>query len=190
MTRAELKAMAKEHINGNVVTMFITAIVISLVGAACGLVPVIGWMATIVIFPALTLSVTNMYLKMTKKEEVNVGDVFSKFNQADRACWLNIIQQFFLVLWTMLFIIPGIIKSYSYSMSFYILADHPELTAREALSRSKEIMKGHKFELFILKLSFFWWYILGSITFGLAYIYVVPYVNATVANFYNSIKGE
>ena len=75
-------------------------------------------------------------------------------------------------------------------MAPYILADNPELTANEALSKSKEIMDGHKFDLFVLQLSFFWWYMLSAITFGIAYIYVIPYVSATTANFYNSIKEQ
>ena len=88
----------------------------------------------------------------------------------------------------LLLIIPGIVKAFSYAMAPYILADNPELTARESLNESKRIMDGHKFDLFVLQLSFFWWYILGSITFGIAYVYVIPYINATTANFYNSIK--
>ena len=75
-------------------------------------------------------------------------------------------------------------------MSFYILADNPELTAREALSKSKEMMNGHKWDLFVLQLSFFWWYLLVGITFGIAAIYVTPYISATTANFYNSIKEK
>ena len=73
-------------------------------------------------------------------------------------------------------------------MAPYILADDPELTANQALSKSKEIMNGHKFDLFVLQWSFVWWYMLSAITFGIAYIYVIPYVSATTANFYNSIK--
>ena len=75
-------------------------------------------------------------------------------------------------------------------MAPYILAENPELTASEALNKSKEMMNGHKLDLFVLQLSFFWWYLLGSITFGIAYIYVLPYVSATIANFYNSIKNK
>ena len=75
-------------------------------------------------------------------------------------------------------------------MAPFILADNPELTAREALSKSKKIMDGHKFELFVLQLSFFWWYLLEGITFGIAAIYVTPYVNATTTNFYNKIKEQ
>ena len=72
--------------------------------------------------------------------------------------------------------------------SLYIIADTPSLSGYEAIKKSKEIMKGHKWELFVLLLSFFWWYILGAITFGLAYIYIIPYIEATVVNFYEKIK--
>lgn len=73
-------------------------------------------------------------------------------------------------------------------MSFYVLADNPELTASEALAKSQSIMRGHKMELFILQLSFIGWFFLVGITFGIAAIYVLPYMSATMANFYNSIK--
>ena len=101
---------------------------------------------------------------------------------------LYIITNFFTFLWSLLFVIPGIVKIYSYSMAPFILADNPDFTAREALSKSKKIMNGHKFELFVLQLSFFWWYILDWITLGIASIYVIPYINATTTNFYNKIN--
>ena len=190
MTRAELKAMAKEQIKGNIITLFLITIVIAVIGGLCGGVPVVGWIAALIVIPSFSLSLCNIYLMLTKKEEIGIGDVFSKFDQAGRACWLYILTKIFTFLWSLLFVIPGIVKQYSYSMAFYILADHPELTAREALRKSIEMMKGHKFELFVLQLSFILWHMLGAITFGLAYIYVTPYMCATVANFYNSIKGE
>ena len=73
-------------------------------------------------------------------------------------------------------------------MTFYIIADNPSISGSEAIKKSKEMMKGHKWELFVLLFSFFWWYVLGVITFGLAYIYVIPYAEATVINFYEKIK--
>ena len=75
-------------------------------------------------------------------------------------------------------------------MAPFILADNPNLTSSEALSESIRIMDGHKFDLFVLQLSFFLWYILGAITFGIAYVYVVPYYEATMVNFYNEIKDK
>ncbi|MBQ6143280.1 MAG: DUF975 family protein [Clostridia bacterium] len=94
----------------------------------------------------------------------------------------------FTFLWSLLFFIPGIIKAYSYSMSPYIMAENPNIGALEAITKSKEMMKGHKFEFFILDLSFIFWYLLILITCGFASIYIAPYVNATRTNFYLKLK--
>lgn len=188
MTRAELKTAAKEQIKGKIGILFVMVLIIFAIMIACYFIPVIGSIAAFVITPAFSLSLCMVYLKMTKKEEITVGNVFSGFSATGKALWLNILISIFTFLWTCLLIIPGIIKKYAYSMAFYILADNPELTAREALRKSKEIMNGHKWDLFVLQLSFFWWYLLSGITFGIAAIYVTPYISATTANFYNSIK--
>ncbi len=181
MTRAELKAAAKQQIKGNIGILFVISLLTSLI-AGTG----IGF----ILVPALSVSLCAIYLYMTADTKVSVGDMFCRMSTLGKSLWLNILITFFMFLWTCLFYFPGIIKGYSYSMAYYVLADNPELTAREALRISKRIMKGHKFELFVLQLSFFWWYLLGILTFGLAYIYVIPYMSATVANFYNQIKDK
>lgn len=190
MTRAELKTAAKEQIKGKIGILFVMFLILFAIMFVCIFIPFIGNIATFIITPAFSLSLCMVYLKLTKKEDISVGDLFSGFSATGKALWLNIITAVFTFLWTLLLIIPGIIKQYSYSMAFYILADNPELTAREALSKSKEIMNGHKWDFFVLQLSFFWWYLLVGITFGIASIYVTPYISATTANFYNSIKGN
>ena len=188
MTRSELKAAAKEQIKGKIGVILVMTLVIFAISLACGFIPVVGAIVSFIITPAFSLSLCIIYLKLTKKEEISVGNVFDGFNKTGRALWLNILIAIFTFLWTCLLIIPGIIKQYAYSMAYYVLADNPELTAREALTKSKEIMKGHKLDLFVLQLSFIGWYFLIGITFGIAAIYVVPYISATTANFYNSIK--
>lgn len=188
MTRVELKNAAKEQIAGKIGILFVMTLILFAIGFVCGCIPLVGGIAAFVVTPALSLGLCIVYLKLTKKEEIVVGDLFSGFNNTGRALWLNVLVAVFTYLWSLLFVIPGIIKSYSYSMALYILADHPELTAREALAKSKEMMNGHKWDLFVLQLSFFWWYLLVGVTFGIASVYVVPYMSATTANFYNSIK--
>ncbi|MFU8793231.1 MAG: DUF975 family protein [Acholeplasmataceae bacterium] len=94
----------------------------------------------------------------------------------------------FTFLWSLLFLIPGIIKSFSYAMTLYIIAENPTITATEAITRSREIMVGNKFRLFILYLSFIGWAILGIFTFGLAIIYIMPVIQASVLEFYNDVK--
>ena len=153
MTRVELKNKAKEQIKGKIGILFLIFLIIAIIGVGSSFVPIVGWFATIIIMPAFNISLCMIFLNLAKREEVSVGDTFKGFNITGKAVWLNIITNFFVFLWSLLLIIPGIIKAFSYSMASFILADNPELTAREALSESKRIMDGHKFDLFVLQLS-------------------------------------
>ena len=188
MIRAELKSAAKEQIHGKLGTLFVMFLAILCISIVCVFIPVVGNIISFIIMPAFSLSLCMVYLKLTKNEDISVRNVFDGLNKTGRALWLNILISIFTFLWTCLLIIPGIIKSYAYSMAFYVLADNPELTAGEALAKSKQIMNGHKMDLFILELSFIGWFFLVGLTFGIAAIYVIPYMSATTANFYNSIK--
>ena len=190
MTRVELKNEAKEQIKGKIGILFLIFLIIAIIGVGSSFVPIVGWFATIIIMPAFNISLCMIFLNLAKREDISVGDVFKGFNITGKAVWLSIITWFYTFLWSLLFIIPGIIKTFSYSMAPFILADNPNLTSSEALSESIRIMDGHKFDLFVLQLSFFLWYILGTITFGIAYVYVVPYFEATMTNFYNEIKDK
>ncbi len=142
-----------------------------------------------IIVPSFNLGIRRLYLNLTKGEKPSIDKFLSGVTSVGKTLWLDIIIKIFTFLWTLLLIVPGIIKYMSYSMSFYILSENPEFTAREALNESKRLMDGHKMDYFILMFSFIWWYILAGITFGLAYIYVYPYINATTANFYQEIKS-
>ena len=101
-----------------------------------------------------------------------------------------ILQSIFIVLWSFLLIIPGIIKAFSYSMSLYIVADQPNISANDAITQSRKMMDGHKMELFMLYFSFIGWYLLGIITFGLAIIYIMPFVRAAELEFYLELKNH
>ena len=101
----------------------------------------------------------------------------------------------FTALWTILFIIPGIIKGYSYAMTPYILKDkfaagQTDIGATEAITESRHLMDGHKMDLFVLDLSFIGWGLLGIITFGIGFIWIVPYYRQTKANFYRSLVAN
>lgn len=93
------------------------------------------------------------------------------------------------MLWTCLLIVPGFIMSFAYAMTPYILEEHPEISAWEASARSREMMKGHKFDLFYLYLSFIGWGILSCITCGIGFIWLMPYMQLSIAAFYNDLKG-
>lgn len=95
-----------------------------------------------------------------------------------------LVTKILIFLWSLLFIIPGIIKSYAYRMVPYILADNPNIGVRKAIALSNEMTMGHKFDMFVLDLSFIGWYLLGVLACGLGVLFVMPYENATNAELY------
>lgn len=134
--------------------------------------------------------ITSYYLKISRGEEVTFKELFSKTNLALPYIFLSVVTGIFIFLWSLLFIIPGIIASISYSLVHFIKLDNPELNEFEVIRRSKEMMKGHKMAYLILCLSFIGWEILGVFTFGILYVWLIPYMNVTMANFYNQLKQE
>ena len=101
-----------------------------------------------------------------------------------------LLQGIYTFLWTLLLVIPGIIKHYSYSMTSYVLHDNPELKYDDAIDRSIKLMKGHKMKLFLLDLSFIGWILLGIITCGIGMLWVYPYWLTSHAAFYNDLLEE
>lgn len=101
-----------------------------------------------------------------------------------------LLRNVFLFLWTCLLIIPGIIKFYAYRFVPYILAENPNISPNRAIQISNEMTKGHKFEMFVLDLSFIGWYILGLLCFGIGTLFVLPYHNQTMAELYVVIRND
>lgn len=127
-------------------------------------------------------------LRVSRALEAGYGDLFDSFGMFFKFLLLNILIGVFTFLWSLLFVIPGIIASYRYSMAVYIMIDNPEYSPMECIRLSKEMMHGHKWELFVLHLSFILWFLLCIIP--VAVIYVMPYVHITEANFYNALSGS
>lgn len=116
-----------------------------------------------------------------------VADLFSQFDRFSVGFLQSFLRGLYVVLWSLLLLIPGIIKNFSYAMTPFILADHPELKASEAIRRSMDLMQGHKMELFLLELSFIGWDILNIFTLGIGSFWLNPYKNAAVAAFYREL---
>lgn len=135
----------------------------------------------------LGVGMTSVCLNVSRAVPADFASLFDPFGMFLKFLWLDILMSIYVFLWSLLFIIPGIIASYRYSMAVYILLDNPEYSASECIRLSKEMMAGKKFDLFILKLSFIGWQILTIIPF--VSLYVLPYTETTVANFYNALSN-
>ena len=127
-------------------------------------------------------------IKAIEDETVTYEELFSKINMCFSYLAISLLVGLFTALWSLLLIIPGIIAAINYSLVYFVKLDNPELGALEVLRKSKEMMNGHKWDFFVLILSFLGWAILGIFTLGILYLWLVPYIQVTYANFYNSLK--
>ena len=186
INRKELKAAARAQIKGNVGTFFGLSLVLGIILS----VSAITFVGPFILLGPLYLGLSMFSIEVVRTSNGKFETGFKGFKQFGTAFIAFLLMTLFTSLWALLFIFPAYIAIFSYSMTFYIIADNPSISGSEAIKKSKEMMKGHKWELFVLLFSFFWWYILGIITFGLAYIYIIPYIEATVVNFYEKIKTE
>jgi len=202
MTRAQLKALAKAQMEGNIGMMFVIYLVGGLITAApavlggiLGIIPGLSIIGSIVAgicaFLAavvVQLSIYRIYLNITNGIRPKVEDFKFGFGNMKSGAILYLLTELYVFLWMLLFIIPGIIKAISYSMAPYILAEHPDMRPSDAIKESKIITQGRKWDIVVLSLSFFGWILLSYVTCGLMLIYVMPYAQTTFANYYNSIK--
>ena len=140
----------------------------------------------------LSWGLTVSLLRNHREESVDLENLFDGFRggRYTRVFCAIFLVNLFTFLWALLLIIPGIMKAFSYALTPYIIMDEPELTARQAITRSCEIMEGRRWKLFCLYLSFIGWGILSLLTFGIGFLWLVPYMNASIAAFYEDARAE
>ena len=146
--------------------------------------------AAFLIGGVLEMGYADFLLKQHDGKETEFKDLFSKFDWFGTGFAQHFLRGLYTTLWSLLFIIPGIIKGYAYAMTPFILAEHPELSASRAIALSQQMMDGHKADLFILELSFIGWDILAMFTLNLGNIALNPYKNAAHAAFYRQLQAE
>lgn len=133
------------------------------------------------------------YYLENREHETPLGQMFYGFTGGRyKDCMTTMFMRWLIVFgYSLLLIVPGIIKSYSYMLVPYILAENPHMDRKRALALSQEMMNGHKWEAFVFELSFFWWILLGALTGGLLNIFwVEPYIAASFAEYYTALKSE
>ena len=188
-TRAELKEMAKQQIKGNIGMLFVISLIIGAISGAAGAIPPLALAVSIIVTPAFSISIIRVYQELARNgKKPEAKDAFAGFDDFWTGFKALFLVGLFTFLWSLLFIIPGIIKSFSYSQTMMIVAENKGIGAREAINRSKAMMDGRKMDYFVLGLSFIGWGLLCCITLGIASIWVGPYIQATMVNFNNDIK--
>lgn len=132
--------------------------------------------------------ITTFITTVREKSEFKIDGIFSGFGNYTKVLSTMLLMNVYIYLWTCLLFVPGIIKSYSYAMTSYILAENPNIGADEAICESMKMMKGHKMDLFLLDFSFFGWMLLAGLTCGVGLLWLTPYMNSARAAFYLDLK--
>jgi len=181
----ELRALARTQLKGSWLEAIGVCLVYYVAVIAANIVPGIG---PLIISGPLTLGLLGYFHLKAKGGNTLFENLFDGFKQFSSGLVLNLLLFVFIFLWSLLLFIPGIIKCFSYSMSFFIVRDNPEIGAMAAITKSRKMMKGHKGKLFGLCFSFIGWGFLCILTFGIGFLWLYPYMISSLANFYEDLK--
>lgn len=192
ISRAAIKANAKAQLGNNLfgntwLMALVVGLVYSVIIGAAGMT----YAGIIILVGPMGVGLASVFLSLARGDgEVRLERMFTDgfSQQFGRNLLLGFLRGLFTALWSMLFVVPGIVKHYAYSMSFYIAADHPEYTWNQCMDASKRMTAGHKGELFVLDLSFIGWFFVGALCLGVGSLWVTPYYNASWANYYDALR--
>ncbi|MBQ2972434.1 MAG: DUF975 family protein [Ruminococcus sp.] len=199
--RKQIKENAKAQLGGKIfgqtwimalLAFLIYTVITGTVASIGSFIPVIGSLVPLVIAGPLGIGLALVFMKLARNHNnVDIADLFTSFSSRfGKDFLLGLLIAVFTALWTLLFIVPGIVKSYAYSMAYYISLDNPEWDWKACIDESKRITNGHKWELFVLDLSFIGWYFVGSLCFGIGTLWVSAYHYTAKANYYEALKAN
>ena len=196
---SEYKDMALRSLEGNwtkaAVASLIAFLILEIVGSSPTFlvdpVPGMVWQGiiTILLLP-LAWGFKVFFQRLIREENTDYERLFDGFSQYVRITLAELLKGIYILLWMMLFIIPGIVKDYSYAMTEFILKDNPEMSGEEAICESMRLMQGHKMQLFLLDLSMIGWLILSILTLGIGLLFLLPYNYTAHAHFYEDLKAK
>ena len=187
---SEFRAAARQTLRGSWGIAAVATILYLAITSALSAIPVVGGLVALLMLP-LGWGYEVMFLKKNRGEsELELGGMFQGFSDYGRILGTMILTSLYVFLWSLLLVVPGIIKSYSYSMTNYILNDEPELAYNTAIEKSMAMMDGHKFDLFVLQLTFIGWWLLCILTLGIGILWLKPYMSMATVEFYKDVKAE
>lgn len=195
-TAREMRAAARASLAGKcggavVVTLVYLLIMGALGGAINGCVKEgLGNILQILLLPMAYGLVVAFLDNIRSGATYKVNQLMVGFSDYGRVLGTSLLMYIYVILWALLLLVPGIVKSYSYSLTYFVLRDNPELKFNGAIERSMAMMKGHKFDLFYLQLTFIGWILLCILTLGIAYLWIAPYIQAATVHFYEDVKAE
>jgi uncharacterized membrane protein len=185
----DLMASARESLKGNWGIGIGATVLYFVLMIGIQAIPKIGAIISLLISGAMNIGFNTFILSLSRKEGANISQVFDGFKKFGVGLGAYLLQLVFVILWMLLLIIPGLIAAYSYAMTFYVLADNETMGPLDAIRKSKEMMRGNKWKLLCLTFRFFGWGLLCILSLGIGFLWLVPYMSVSIAQFYDDIKG-
>ena len=187
----EFRARGKASLTG-VWDKAALATLIIVVCAAIAAIPFVGVLVSVFLVMPLAFGYSIGFLRHVRGEDPNglTTRQFDAFKEYGRYLGTSLLMIVFIILWSLLLVIPGIIKAYAYAMTPYIMHDHPELDADDCISKSQEMMKGYKWKLFCLHFSFIGWILLCFLTLGILALWISPWTECSQVKFYEELKAR
>lgn len=190
MLARDYRKLAYDSLQGKWGNLALVTLVYMILVGGAGSIPEIGSLVSLVIGGPMVLGYIGIALRVIRREAYRMEDLFDGFRNFFTAFLLQLVNSLLVAVWSLLLIVPGIVKAFSYALSFYILADNPDWSQSECRRKSEEMMNGHKWRLFCLYFSFFGWWCLCVLTLGILTFWVVPYMDAAMAAFYEDLKRQ
>jgi uncharacterized membrane protein len=185
-----LMQMARESLKGKWGLAIGTLVVYFLIAMVIQIIPSVGPIASLIMSGPFALGLAVFSLSLSRNQDAKLEQIFQGFNNFGTALGAYLLMILFTVLWSLLLIIPGIIAAISYSMTFYILADDNSIGAMDAIDKSKKMMNGYKWKCFCLGLRFYGLALLCILTLGIGFLWLVPYMQVSMAKFYDDVKAN
>ena len=187
MRAKDFRIRAWQSLSGNWGIAILAYLLVGAVNsAASSLGGVVAWL----IVGIVGVGQASFTLSLARRERASLEQLLDGTKELGNSFVAGLLVCLYTFLWTLLLIVPGIIKALSYSMTYYILRDNPGMPASVAMERSENMMIGHKWQLFCLYCSFIGWYLLSILTCGILLILVAPYLSQVNAEFYRYLNGE
>jgi uncharacterized membrane protein len=187
---SELRAEARASLKGKWGIAAVICLIYIAITVAGGFTPFISYLFPYLVGTVLGYGLTVTFLESFRGKQPEIGDLFEGFKNYGKVLGTMLLTALYIILWSLLLLVPGIIKSYSYAMTPYLLRDNPELSAEELICKSMEIMKGRKAKLFLLDLSFIGWILLSVFTLSIGLLWILPYMYSARAAFYEDVRAS
>ena len=182
-----LMAQARESLRGKWGLAIGVIVVFTLIIGAIEFIPIAGMIITLIIGGPFTVGLAIFALALSRNQDPKFSQLFAGFNKFGVALGAYLLQGLFVLLWSLLLIIPGIIAALSYSQTYFIIAENDSIGPLEAITKSKMMMKGNRWKFFCLGLRFLGWLLLSILTLGIGLLWLIPYIWISYAKFYDDI---